>query len=163
MHPAEVAASMDAPSKFAQRTNRGFADATCNLVTAVMLPLEPNGYSNGTKGTRTVLFGNSPSKPDWIRSLRKAPKTIGTALFCWASTGLGAIEARTVLRIFHVGRARSRRLSNTVRPACRDSSSCLLRRFIFTPLARARPSLEKNFARRLPRPQTKRWFHGGNG
>jgi hypothetical protein len=63
MHPADVAASMDAPNKFAQRTNRGFADATCNLVTGVMLPLEPTGYSNGTEGARTVLFGNSPRKP----------------------------------------------------------------------------------------------------
>src|SRR5882757_3856455 len=60
MHPADVAASMDAPNKFAQRTNRGLADATCNLVTGVMLPLEPNGYSSCTRGTRTVLFGNSP-------------------------------------------------------------------------------------------------------
>ena len=58
MQPAEVAASMDAPNKLAQRTNRGFADATCNLVTGVMLPLEPNGYSNCTEGARTVLFAH---------------------------------------------------------------------------------------------------------
>src|SRR4051812_9012155 len=81
MHPAEVAASMDAPSKFAQRTNRGFADTTCNLVTAVMLPLEPNRYSNGTEGARTVPFGNSPSEPYCIRSLRKPAKTIGSPYF----------------------------------------------------------------------------------
>src|SRR3954447_5508779 len=63
MHPADVAASMDAPNKFAQRTNRGFTDATCNLVTGVMLSLEPKGYSSCAEGARTVLFGNSPRRP----------------------------------------------------------------------------------------------------
>src|ERR1700733_2098260 len=72
MHPADVAASMDAPNKFAQRTNRGFADATCNLVTGVMLPLEPNGHCNCTEGARTVLFGNSPRRPRSIKARAQA-------------------------------------------------------------------------------------------
>src|SRR3954447_10931729 len=86
MHPAEVAASMDAPSKFAQRTNRGFADATCNLVTAVMLPLEPNRYSNGTEGARTVLFGNSPRTPRQIKARAEACRNCRFAISCWVSS-----------------------------------------------------------------------------
>src|SRR5258707_11960279 len=87
MHPAEVAASMDAPSKFAQRTNRGFADATCNLVTGVMLPLEPNGYSNCTEGTRTVLFGHSPRKPRSIKVRLKCAGIADSPCF----TGVGCV------------------------------------------------------------------------
>jgi hypothetical protein len=63
---------MDAPIKFAQRTNRGFADATCNLVTAVMLPLEPNGYTSCMEGARTVLFGNTPRRPRQIKARAQA-------------------------------------------------------------------------------------------
>jgi hypothetical protein len=83
---------MNAPNKFVQRTNQGFADATCNLVTGVMLPLEPNRYSNCAQGARTVPFGHSSGKPDWTRSLRKAAKTIGSALFCWASSAFARLR-----------------------------------------------------------------------
>src|ERR1700733_553287 len=88
MHPADVAASMDAPIKFVQRTNRGFADATCNLVTGVMLPLEPNGYCNGTEAARTVPFGNSPRRPGKLRHASSAPELpirlilLGLAAWC---------------------------------------------------------------------------------
>jgi hypothetical protein len=92
MHPADVAASMDAPNKFAQRANRGFADATCNLVTGVMLPLEPNGYSSCAEDARTVLFGNSSRRPHRIRHLRKVVKTISSVLFCWASAAFARLR-----------------------------------------------------------------------
>src|SRR4051794_20529761 len=70
MHPAEVAASSDAPSRFAQRTNRDLADTTCNLVT-LMLPLEPNGHSSCSEGARTVLSGNSPRNSRRDQSVRQ--------------------------------------------------------------------------------------------
>src|SRR5882757_6811165 len=92
MHPADVATSMDAPNKFVQRTNRGFADATCNLVTGVMLPLEPNGYSSRMGGARTVPFGHSPRRPCRIGRVRKAATTIGSGLFCWASSALARLR-----------------------------------------------------------------------
>jgi hypothetical protein len=44
------------------------------------------------EGARTVPFGHSPGKPDWIRSLRKARETIGSALFCWASPVLARLR-----------------------------------------------------------------------
>jgi len=34
MHPADAATTANATSKFARRTNAGFADATCNVTTA---------------------------------------------------------------------------------------------------------------------------------
>src|SRR5437868_957876 len=41
MHPAEAAATANAISNCARRTNTGFAEATCNLTTGMTLPLEP--------------------------------------------------------------------------------------------------------------------------
>src|SRR3954454_5805561 len=41
MHPADMATRPNAKSKFARRTNAGFADATCNLTTGMTLSLEP--------------------------------------------------------------------------------------------------------------------------
>jgi hypothetical protein len=116
---------MDAPSKFAQRTNRGFADATCNLVTGVMLPLEPNGHSNCTEGARTVLFGNSPRKPYCIRWLGKAAKTIVSALFCWASSALAQLRRGQSYEYFMSVRLVRNALTATIEAAgqkCRPAS-----------------------------------------
>src|SRR3954454_3664276 len=101
MQPAEVAASMDAPSKFAQRTNRGFADATCNLVTAVMLPLEPNRYCNGTEGAPTVPVGNSPRRPRQIKGHAEACRNCRFSIFCWVSSREARLVETAILPRFH--------------------------------------------------------------
>src|SRR5882757_9131303 len=92
MHPAEVATRINATSKFAHRTNRGFADATCNVVTGGDASSGTGRHSSCTIGMRTVLFGNSPRKPCRISSARMAVKTIGSALFCWALVALARLR-----------------------------------------------------------------------
>jgi hypothetical protein len=82
--------------------NRGFADATCNLVTAVMLPLEPNVYSSCTEGPRTVLFGQQSRQALPNQAVRKARRNYRFAIFyrVWLSPARFAMVAS--LPRFHV-------------------------------------------------------------
>jgi hypothetical protein len=101
MHPAEVATSIDAPSKFAQRTNRGFADATCNLVTGVMLPLERTAILAVPKVRGQSCSATVPQTPAGSRPAQGAAELQIRGVLLRFVERAGFIEA-AILPRFHV-------------------------------------------------------------